>query len=153
MRHEQTALRSLSLPYPKKDWGATGCQSFFGYDNDKDVKVCFVVTHVKYYHETSGCILLTLTCTLSYNYFAKELSRESHLLYRDRTMHWRIPQTIWAGLAGHNNTYCRVPGKWGVQQKPNWQAADNTGRETLARKWTCLTKLSHQRLENIIMIF
>ncbi len=33
-----------SVSYQKKDGGA--CPSFFWYDNDKDVKVCFLVTRV-----------------------------------------------------------------------------------------------------------
>ncbi len=34
----------MSVSYPKKDGHAR--PSFFGYDNNKDLKVCFLVTHV-----------------------------------------------------------------------------------------------------------
>ncbi len=39
-------LRSLSLSYQKKDGRAWPHPSFFWYDNVKDLKVCFLVTHL-----------------------------------------------------------------------------------------------------------
>ena len=36
-----------SVSYRKKDGHGHGHPSFFWYDNDKDLKVCFLVTHVK----------------------------------------------------------------------------------------------------------
>ncbi len=35
-----------SLWYQKKDGHGHACPSFFGYDNDKDLKVCFLVTYI-----------------------------------------------------------------------------------------------------------
>ncbi len=35
-----------SVSYQKKDGRGHARQSFFGYDNDKDLKVCFLVTHL-----------------------------------------------------------------------------------------------------------
>ncbi len=34
------------MSYPKKDWRGLVHQSFFGYDNDKDLKAHFLVTHL-----------------------------------------------------------------------------------------------------------
>ncbi len=36
-----------SVSYQKKDGRGHPHLSFFWYDNDKDLKVCFLVTHVK----------------------------------------------------------------------------------------------------------
>ncbi len=39
-------LRSLSVSYQKKDGRGHARPSFFWYDNDRDLKVCFLVTRV-----------------------------------------------------------------------------------------------------------
>ncbi len=39
--HEKTDLKVFVSP--------PAHQSFYGYDNDKDLKVCFLVTHVKWF--------------------------------------------------------------------------------------------------------
>ena len=36
-----------SVSYQKKDGRVHARPSFFGYDNDKDLKVCFLVTRIK----------------------------------------------------------------------------------------------------------
>ncbi len=36
------------MPYQKKDGRGHVRPSFFWYDNDKDLKVCFLVTHLKF---------------------------------------------------------------------------------------------------------
>ncbi len=35
-----------SVPYQKKDGRGHARPSFFGYDNDKDLKVCFLATRI-----------------------------------------------------------------------------------------------------------
>ncbi len=37
-----------SVSYQKKDGCGNVCPSFFWYDNDKDLKVCFLVTRISY---------------------------------------------------------------------------------------------------------
>ncbi len=41
-------LRSLSMSYQKEDGRGHTWPSFFWYDNDKDLKVCFLMTHLNY---------------------------------------------------------------------------------------------------------
>ncbi len=43
-----------SVSYQKKDGHGQAHPSFFWYDNDKDVKVCFLVTHLKWYDLFAG---------------------------------------------------------------------------------------------------
>ena len=45
LRRQQSTILS-SVSYPKKDLRGPAQQSFFRYDNDKDLKVCFLVTCV-----------------------------------------------------------------------------------------------------------
>ncbi len=56
MHHEKTDLKDSadiidyilekSVSYQKKDGRGHARPSFFWYDNDKDLKVCFLVTHL-----------------------------------------------------------------------------------------------------------
>ncbi len=39
------------MSYPKKDWQGHVRPSFFWYDSDKDLKVCFLVTHLTCIHK------------------------------------------------------------------------------------------------------
>ena len=50
-----------SVSYQKKDGLGHMRPSFFWYDNDKDLKVCFLVTHVRWPSQTDtpACILLS----------------------------------------------------------------------------------------------
>ncbi len=43
-----------SVSYQKKDGRSHTRPSFFWYDNDKDLKVCFLVTHVIYQNNISS---------------------------------------------------------------------------------------------------
>ncbi len=45
-RHEKIDLESLLLSYQKEEGRAWQRPSFFWYDNDKDRKVCFLVTQL-----------------------------------------------------------------------------------------------------------
>ncbi len=59
-------LRSLSVSYQKKDGRAWPRPSFFWYDTDKDLKVCFLVTRVMYVRRTEVNVLggFIITCGL-----------------------------------------------------------------------------------------
>ena len=46
-----------SVPYQKKDVRGQARPTFFWYDNDKDLKVCFLMMHV-IYASTSICLSL-----------------------------------------------------------------------------------------------
>ena len=43
MHHKKTDLKVFFIVKPKEGWVH---MAFFGYDNDKDLQVCFLVTHV-----------------------------------------------------------------------------------------------------------
>ncbi len=43
-----------SVSYKKKDGRGHACPSFFWYDNDKDLKVCFLVTRAVYQGNAAG---------------------------------------------------------------------------------------------------
>ncbi len=49
-----------SVSCQKKDVHDHARPSFFWYDNDKDLKVCFLVTHIMYKKHTSTIWFLTL---------------------------------------------------------------------------------------------
>ena len=46
MSAESNSEKSVS--YQKKDGRSHTCPSFFSYENDKDLKVCFLVTRLNY---------------------------------------------------------------------------------------------------------
>ncbi len=60
-------LRSLSLSYSKKDWWAGAPPIFFGYDNDKDLKVHFLVM----------CVNMLIHCDM---FFSGEPQQQSAVL-------------------------------------------------------------------------
>ncbi len=55
MSAESNSKKSVS--YQKKDGRGHARPSFFWYDNDKDLKVCFLVTHVLLQWRCMGLVL------------------------------------------------------------------------------------------------
>ncbi len=45
-RYEKTDLKVFVIVIPKEGWACMAAPSFFWYDNDKDLKICFLVTRV-----------------------------------------------------------------------------------------------------------
>ena len=53
-----------SVSYPKKDWRGPARQSFFGYDNDKDLKAHFLVTQLTCKYDQ---INTSLSCVIEWD--------------------------------------------------------------------------------------
>ena len=64
MSAESNSEKSVS--YQKKEGRGNVCPSFFWYDNDKDLKVCFLVTRVKYVTDINRKFIHSASSTLSW---------------------------------------------------------------------------------------
>ncbi len=92
------ALRSLSLSYQKKDGRGHARPSFFWYDNDKDLKACFLVTHV------------TVSLPPRAYFLTQRATGDSYwtTYYRTTPLQNGVPNPIYASLKQKRNELCHA---------------------------------------------